>query len=85
LVHFYCERIYDMVVSEKLNKHQLFALFNEMYLTSVRVEEYKVDYDYFVKDLRKNGFKITEEVKTWPKKKTFNDKRVGDFVFVIRK
>jgi len=82
-IDFYGERICEMISSEKLNKLQLFSLFNEMYLTSVRVEEYKVSYDYFFKDLKKNGLKILEEVKTWPKKDVFDNKNVGDFVFVI--
>ncbi len=82
---FYNERIKYMLKTEKLSETQIFALFNELYLTAIRRGEYKVPHEYFVKNLRQAGLKIIKEIKLWPKANVFNNKRVGDFVFVIRR
>lgn len=82
---FYLERIKDMLGKEKLNENQLFALFNEQYLTSIRKGEYKVDYAYFVNDIKLAGFKLVKAIKLWPKKNIFNNLHVGDFIFIIKK
>ena len=84
-ITFYTERIYDMMQKENLSETQLFALYNELYLTSVRKDEYKVPYAHFRKDLKKTGFKIIEEKKLWPEDNRFKDQKVGDFVLVLRK
>ncbi|MFH1326841.1 MAG: hypothetical protein ABIH59_01810 [archaeon] len=56
-----------------------------MYLSAIRKEEYKVNYDFFVDDLKSAGFKIVKEIKIWPKEDLFEDPKMGDFVFVIKK
>jgi SAM-dependent methyltransferase len=82
---FYLERITDMMKHERLNDNQIFALFNELYLTSIRTEEYKVPYEYFTKNLSDTNLKIIDEKKLWPKNKVFNDDKVGDFVIIMQK
>ncbi|MDD5163626.1 MAG: class I SAM-dependent methyltransferase [Candidatus ainarchaeum sp.] len=83
--NFYAERILDMMGEEKLNQMQLFALYNELYLTAVRKEEYKVPYNRIISDLQKTGFNVLKEIKLWPKNNKFVDPKVGDFVFVCKK
>ena len=81
----YAERTKYMLKTEKLTEKQIFALFNEMYLSAIRKGEYKVSYKYLSEDLMATGFKIVKEVKLWPKEDLFNDPKMGDFVFVIKK
>ena len=81
----YAERIKYMLQTEKLTEKQLFALFNELYLSAIRKEEYKVSYEYLKEDLESTGFQITEEVKLWPKEDLFDDPKMGDFVIVAEK
>lgn len=80
---FYLERIKYMLKKEKLSEPQLFALFNEQYLTSIRKDEYKVDLEFFKSDINHCGLKINKIIKLWPKENLFNDNKVGDFVFLI--
>ncbi|MBI3190441.1 class I SAM-dependent methyltransferase [archaeon] len=80
---FYLERIKYMMKTEKLNENQIFALFNEQYLTSIRHEEYKVDIARFKGDIKACGLKIKKTIKIWPRTNVFNNKNVGDFVFLI--
>ncbi len=84
---FYLKRIEYLKKTEKkkLSDKQFNALMNVCALSSSAEEEYKVDYDYIVKDLNKVGFKIIKEIKIWPKKDIFNNKKVGDFIFVVKK
>lgn len=82
---FYLERIKYMMKTETLSENQLFALFNEQYLTAIRQQEYKVDFDYFKEDLNACGLVIKEQIKLWPKEDVFNNDKVGDFVFLIVK
>ncbi|MBS3094321.1 class I SAM-dependent methyltransferase [Candidatus Pacearchaeota archaeon] len=82
---FYLERIKYMMKTEKLSDNQLFALFNEQYLTAIRKEEYKVDFQYFKADVENSGMKIREHIKLWPKENLFHNDKVGDFVFLIVK
>lgn len=82
---FYLERIKYMMKIEKLSENQLFALFNEQYLTAIRHEEYKVDFQHFKDDVESSGMKIKEHIKLWPKENLFHNDKVGDFVFLIVK
>ncbi|MDO8538015.1 MAG: class I SAM-dependent methyltransferase [archaeon] len=82
---FYAERINYMMKKEKLSETQLFALYNELYLTSVRKEEYKVPYQYLIKQLKTVGLNIIKEKKLWPKNNIFHNSKVGDFVIVFKK
>jgi len=82
---FYLERIKYMMNTEKLSENQLFALFNEQYLTAIRHEEYKVDFQHFKDDVENSGMKIKEHIKLWPKEDLFHNDKVGDFVFLIVK
>lgn len=82
---FYLERIKYMVKTEKINKNQMFALFNEQYLTSIRQEEYKIDYEYFASDIKATGFAMKKVIKMWPKSNIFKNKKVGDFIFLLKK
>jgi ubiquinone/menaquinone biosynthesis C-methylase UbiE len=84
-IDFYGERIKEMAEKEELNENQLFSLFNEMYLTSIRKEEYKVTYNYFMKDLEATGFEIKKEIKLWPEQDIFGNPKVGDFVVIAEK
>ena len=77
-------RIFDMMQEEELSDPQLFALYNEMYLTSVRIEEYKVPFSRFKEDLEATGLKIEEVKKLWPLDDRFDNPYVGDFVVTIR-
>ena len=36
-----------------------------------------------LEEIKKVGFKITEEIKMWPKDDRFGDEKVGDFIFVL--
>jgi ubiquinone/menaquinone biosynthesis C-methylase UbiE len=83
--NFYIERILDMMGEEELNPMQLFALYNELYLTAIRKEEYKVPYKRVVSDLQKSGFSIFREIKLWPKNNKLCDPKAGDFIFVCKK
>ena len=82
---FYVERIVDMLKSEKLSELQLFALFNELYLTSVRREEYKVSFEKLAGDLKDAGFKVDSEEKLWPLDNRFANSQVGDFVLTFKR
>jgi SAM-dependent methyltransferase len=82
---FYMERIEDIMKEEKLSDVQKFALYNELYLTSVRKDEYKVDYKRFMKDFSAAGMRLAREIKMWPPDGRFGDYRVGDFIFVFRR
>jgi len=82
---FYLERIKYMMKTEKLSENQLFALFNEQYLTAIRHEEYKVDFQHFKDDVENCRMKIKEHIKLWPKEDLFHNDKVGDFVFLIVK
>lgn len=82
--HFYAERIYDMVKSEQLTQEQLFALFNEMFLTAVRMDEFKVPLSHFRDDVTSVGLHIDDVVKLWPSDNPFTDD-AGDFVITLKK
>jgi len=82
---FYLERIKYMMNTEKLSENQLFALFNEQYLTAIRHEEYKVDFQHFKDDVENSRMKMKEHIKLWPKEDLFHNDKVGDFVFLIVK
>ncbi|MEK6961382.1 MAG: class I SAM-dependent methyltransferase [Nanoarchaeota archaeon] len=82
---FYLERIKYMMKTEKLSENQLFALFNEQYLTAIRHEEYKVDLLRFKRDVEASGMKIKEHFKLWPKEDLFHDDKIGDFIFLVVK
>jgi SAM-dependent methyltransferase len=82
---FYMERIEDIMKEEKLSDTQKFALYNELYLTSVRKDEYKVDYKRLMKDFSTAGMRLEREIKMWPPDGRFGDYRVGDFIFVFKR
>lgn len=82
---FYLERIKYMMKTEKLSENQVFALFNEQYLTSIRKDEYKVDFQHFQDDINSCGMKIKDYIKLWPQEDIFKNDKVGDFVFLITK
>ncbi|VVB66346.1 Ubiquinone/menaquinone biosynthesis C-methyltransferase UbiE [Candidatus Gugararchaeum adminiculabundum] len=81
---FYSQRIADIMKEQKISETQLFALHNELYLTSVRKDEYKVPYARFALDMEKAGLKIVNEIKLWPNDERFNDPKIGDFVIEFR-
>ncbi|MEW6295188.1 MAG: hypothetical protein AB1467_02730 [Candidatus Diapherotrites archaeon] len=84
---FYLKRIEYLrkTEKEKLTKKQFNALMNLCALSVLKEEEYKTDYNYLVKDLRRTGFKVLKETKIWPKQNLFCNEKVGDFVFVAKK
>lgn len=82
---FYSERIGDMMQEGPLSENQLFALYNELYLTSVRKEEYKVPLERFMQDALAQGFYLIQKKKLWPRDARFGNPDVGDFVIVLRK
>ena len=81
---FYAERIFQMLETGQVSETQIFALYNEMYLTSVRRDEYKVSYDVFAADVDSAGFTINRCQKMWPEDKRLGDD-VGDFVVSVEK
>jgi ubiquinone/menaquinone biosynthesis C-methylase UbiE len=84
---FYTKRIeyLNKTESKRLNKKQYNALMNICALSASAEEEYKIDYNYIVTDLHKVRFNIIKEIKIWPKENLFNNEKVGDFVFVVKK
>jgi len=82
---FYLERIKYILKNENISDNQMFALFNELYLTAIRQDEYKVDFDYLLNDLDNCNLKLKEHFKLWPDTNVFNNEMVGDFVFIIQK
>ncbi len=82
---FYLERIKYMINTEELSENQLFALFNEQYLSAIRHEEYKVDLQRFKNDIENSGLKIKEQHKLWPKENLYHNDEVGDFIFLVVK
>lgn len=84
---FYLKRIEYLKKTEKrkLSDKQFQALMNVCNLSAIAEEEYKVDYKYIIKDLNRNHFRIIKELKIWPKKDIFSNKKIGDFVFVVKK
>lgn len=84
-MRFYEKRILYMKQHEKLSENQLSALYNELYLTAERIDDYKVSYKRFTEDMQEAGLKIIDKIKIWPKEKGLANKRVGDFVIVFKK
>ena len=80
---FYKERIYHLLAKEKVSNTILFALYDEMYLTAIRKEEQKVDYNYILSDFKKAGMKVEFEKRIWPRTNVFANNKVGDFLFVL--
>lgn len=81
-MEFYAARILDILKEQKLTSEQAFGLANEMYLTAIRDQEYKISLSEFYK-LTKD-FTVSEKVKLWPKNKTFDDSDIGDYVMVLK-
>lgn len=83
---FYLKRIEYVKKTEGMTKKQFDSFMNACGLSAYE-EEYKVDYEYVINDLNRADFKIIKETKVWPKEneKLFDDKKVGDFVFVVKK
>ncbi|MBU1202032.1 MAG: class I SAM-dependent methyltransferase [Nanoarchaeota archaeon] len=84
-MQFYSERILDILKEQELNPNQAFGLANEMYLTAVRDQEYKVTRKEFVDLVSKKGLKMVEEMKLWPEDDRFRNPEIGDFVMVLKK
>jgi len=82
---FYKERIADIRKEQRMNRMQEFALYNELYLTAVRKEEFKVPYKRLIRDLKATGFRLAKKTKLWPENGKFKDKKVGDWVIICRK
>jgi len=81
---FYARRI------AYLKKHGLVSAeylesFKEFCAYSADHKEFKVDYRHFLELFEKTGFLKEKEIKTWPHDHTFNNDRVGDYIFVFRK
>lgn len=85
-IEFYAKRIKDIAAEEELSEVQKFALFNEMYLTAVRKEEYKVFHAWLMADLKTAGLEVVDKEKVWPKKGEFlRYTDSGDHVISVRK
>jgi len=84
---FYLRRIEYLKKTESkgLNEKQFNALLNVCTLSMSAKEEYKIDYNYLIKDLDKTGFKVVKEQKIWPNEDLFSNNKVGDFIFVAKK
>lgn len=82
---FYFTRIKWLEANNLISKKQFNALTNVCALSANSTEEYKVTYDYMVNDFKLNDFKIQKIIKTWPSDNLFNDDKVGDFVFILKK
>lgn len=84
-IEFYKQRILYMMQTETLNENQVFSLYNEMYLTAIRQDEYKVSKERLESDIRDASLEIEDVIKLWPTDNIFNNPDIGDFVFVVRK
>lgn len=78
-MEFYKERILQMMRGEKLTQVQLFALYNELYLTAVRKEEYKVPLARFLGDAAQAGLQVVKKECLWPL-----GQDAGDWLLVLR-
>lgn len=47
--------------------------------------EFKMSYRTFLDLVRRTGFQVSQETKVWPAWDAFDDARIGDFVFVLKK
>ncbi|GEM_PF-1574220 len=84
-MRFYSERIIDILAEQDLSSDQAFGLANEMYLTAVRNQEYKVTHEEFIDVVSARKLKIVEEQKLWPNGDRFRESTIGDFVIVLQK
>ena len=84
---FYLKRIKYLKKTEKkkLSEKQFNALMNISALSASAEEEYKIDYNYIIKDLDRTDFKVIKEIKIWPEGNIFHNEKVGDFIFIVKK
>jgi len=84
---FYRKRIDWVKKTESMTPRKLAAWQNHRELSVSAEDEYKVDYDYMLRDFRTGGFVTEHESKIWPPpdERLFEDPKVGDFLFLFRK
>ena len=87
ILDFYDRRIEWTRKNEPMPPKKLAAWENVRDLSASGKDEYKVDYDYIVKDFRSNGFSLHKDIRVWPPEdeNLVNDSRIGDFIFVLRR
>jgi SAM-dependent methyltransferase len=83
---FYRHRIEWVENNEPMTPKKLAAWENTRDLSVSAEDEYKVDYDYIMRDFSSNGFFIQQETRIWPPpaEPIFENPRVGDFLFVFQ-
>lgn len=86
-IDFYNKRIKYLKKTEKLSAKQLFALKNEMYLTAIRKEEYKVSDYQLHEDLLLAGFVVKGSENNTPQLlfDCYGQVGVGDEIIVAAK
>jgi ubiquinone/menaquinone biosynthesis C-methylase UbiE len=84
---FYRKRIEWNKKNEQMTPKKLAAWQNLCDLSSSAEDEYKVDYDYLIRDFQTNGFVNDQVIRIWPPpgEQLFEDPRVGDFLLLFRK
>ncbi|MFA5105930.1 MAG: class I SAM-dependent methyltransferase [Candidatus Micrarchaeia archaeon] len=80
---FYTERICDIMAEQELSRQQVFALYNELYLTAIRSEEFKVPLAVFEGHAKAAGLEIIKTRRLWPSDGRFGNPDVGDFVLEL--
>lgn len=83
----YRKRIEWVKQNEPMDSKKLKAWENVCDLSASAEDEYKVDYDYVIRDIENNGFRIDDETRIWPPpgEQIFQEPQVGDFLFLLRK
>ena len=84
---YYRKRIAWIKKIEPMPPKKLAAWQSLCDLSASAEDEYKVDYDYIVRDFRTNGFVNDHVTRIWPPpgEELFEDPKVGDFLFLLRK
>jgi ubiquinone/menaquinone biosynthesis C-methylase UbiE len=82
---YYLKRIEWVTQQKHVSEDELDAWQNFCKLSVRAEDEYKVDYDYMMKDFDSSGLTAVHTTKTWPAEHLFDDEKVGDFIFALTK
>ena len=82
---YYLKRIEWVKRQKNVSKNELDAWQNFCKLSVTAEDEYKVDYDYIMRDFDSSGFTTVHTIKTWPAEHLFDDENIGDFIFALTK
>ena len=82
---FYRKRIAWIKENESVSEKKLQAWESSCMLSMAGEDEYKVDYDTFIRDVSTSGLAMEEEIKIWPDTDLFASPKVGEFLFLLKK